>query len=635
MFETDYDELTQKDIDLLDAELERELAEAEADEAELNATAPSPDDFEATMNEYFDALEAEEGELKASAPSPDDFEETMDEYFASVDDEPEPISDDEIEQILSSREYYREQIQYVTHTHMTKEEAVDNKKKADGAYRTSDEDPLFAIHAVTFDELVELHESGMGFRRLPLESSLSKPGTRFVILDIDNGHKEDKWHPNITQENLTSMLAEIEGVQVGSTPFTIIAARRTKSTSGNPNKHHTFILVDKPIYSAEEYTRTHEELEIMLNSQFKKLRNIPEAQFIPRLTDPKCKSINHFFFGVCQAKSKTLLLNHYEFTPNLVPYEVPDEQHLEITDKRRHKEKPKPYVKTMPYSFEDWKAKTVPTSTSGLVEVLQKRGITDSTTIEVEYAFRASIPYNMKKGGKKENQYIPEGERWNSIGVFAIKLYSVWRSCNLYLSTHGYDVFTETELISSFTDYVNKAFEHTSDYKLGDALVSIHQLIKKFRGATDREYCDKYKRYACKKGRIIQNMVEDDRPLKTLLRCKEHCKIVSKTIAEQFAHGYKVTIPSRATMLEILKERLISESAFRKHLMILGYTLAFDTKVKSGRPRGSSSTSTEDAVMTKGTVVDGVFRYRGTLTSAERQYLYRKGLKVKKDNVQH
>ena len=88
-------------------------------------------------------------------------------------------------------------------------------------------------------------------------------------------------------------------------------------------------------------------------------------------------------------------------------------------------------------------------------------------------------------------------------------------------------------------------------------------------------------------------------------------------------------------MLEILKERIISESAFRKHLMLLGYTLMFDTKVKSGRPRGSSATSIEEAVMNKGTVVDGVFRYRGSLTSAERQYLFRKRYKVKKekDNI--
>ena len=607
MTDTNYDELTKKDLDILEAEIERILDEAEADEAELNA----------------------------SAPSTDEFEEMMAEYFGSIDEQ-EPLSDEELERIMSSRENYREQIQYVTQTHTTKEDAVDNKKKADGANRTSNDDPLFAIHDVTFDELVNLHEKGMGFRRLPLESSLSKPGTRIVILDIDNGHKNDKWHPDITPEELDSMCAAIEGIQVGSTPFIIIAIRRTKSTSGDPNKHHAFVLVDKPIYSAEEYTRIHEAMEALLNAQFKNLRNIPEEQFIPRLTDPKCKSINWFFFGVCQAESRKLLLNHYEFTPNLVPYEVPDEQHLEITDKRRHKEKPKPYVKTMPYSFEDWKAKTVPTSTSGLVEVLQKRGITDSTTIEVEYAFRASIPYNMKKGGSKAINYVPEGNRWNSINIFAIKLYSVWRSCNLYLSTHGYDVFTENELVSSFSDYINKAFERTLDYDTKNALTSIHQLVEKFRGASDREYCDKYKRYACKKGRIknLINLIEDGRPLKTLLRSKDHCQTVTKTIIDQFSHdNYKVTFPSRTTMLEILKERLISESAFRKHLMLEGFTLAFDTKLKPGRPRGSKATSTEDTVMAKGSVVDGVFHYRGNLTNAERQYLFRKGYKVKKDNV--
>lgn len=636
MFNTDYDELTQKDIDLLDAQLERELAEAEADKAELDATAPSPEQFEAMMCEYratIEAEEAENAELDATALSPDAFEILMNEYFTAVGDYPEPLTDEEIEQVLHSREFYHEQIQYVTQTHTTKDEAILNKKKADGSKRTSDDDPLFAIHEVTFDELVNLHEKGLGFRRLPLESDLSKPGRRIIVIDIDNGRPDDKWHPDITPNEVDLILAATKEVKLGSKHFAIIAFRRTKSTSGKQYKYHIFILVDKPIFSAEEYTRIHEELEAVLNAQFKKLRNIPKTDIIPRLTDPKCKSINWFFFGVCQHQSQKLLLSHYEFDSSHIQHYVPDEEHLEITDKRRHKEKPKLCVKQLPYSFEEWKARMVPTSTSGLVEVLQKRGISDSTTIEVEFAFRASLPYNMHKGGSKAINYVPEGKRWTSVGIFAIKLYSVWRSCNLYLSTHGYDVFSEEELVNSFTQYVNRAFEHTCDYNLSDALASIHQVIKKFRVASDREYCDKYKRYACKKGRIIRNLIEDKRPLQTTLRCKDHCRIVTKTIIEQFCHDYKVTFPSRTIMLEILRERLISESAFRKHLALLGYTLVFVTKVKAGRPRGSNSTSIEDAVMAKGTVIEEIFHYQGRLTSAERQFLFRKGYKVKKDNA--
>ena len=64
-------------------------------------------------------------------------------------------------------------------------QAILNKKKADGSKRTSDDDPLFAIHEVTFDELVNLHEKGMGFRRLPLDCDLSKPGRRIIVIDID------------------------------------------------------------------------------------------------------------------------------------------------------------------------------------------------------------------------------------------------------------------------------------------------------------------------------------------------------------------------------------------------------------------------------------------------------------------
>jgi len=586
----EYDDLTQQDLDLIVANHEQELAEEEAEMAELDANALSPDEFE-TM---------------------------MDDYLATLNDEPAPFTDEEIERILNSREYFLERIEYVTKTHTTKEEAVLNKRKADGCNRTSDDDALFAINDLTFDKIVELHAAGMSFRFIPLVSPLSNPARHTVILDIDNGRKKDPWHPNILPDELDSMLAQFQ------------AARWTRSTSGKPYKYHVFIWNEEPIRTADDYTRIHEKYELLLKSEFKRIRGIPESEEIPRITDPKGQSINCFFFGVSQEKSETILLTHHEYRNGIFPYDVPDEQHLEITKDRHHKEQPQPRKDRKPYSLDEWQARTVPTSTAGLIDFLQQRKLSDSTTIEVEYAFRATMPYNMHKGATKQTQCVQEGNRWNSINIFAIKMYSVWRSCNLYLASHEYETFTEDDLVSSYTEYVYKAFDATFDYSIKNACSAIHSVIRKFRDLSDRDYCEMHKRYACRKGRMLMNLLEDDRPLQTLLRGKKHCTSVTRTIIEQYGRNYKVIFPSRKVMLAIIHERNISESTFRKKVFMEGYSIEFTEKVNAGRPTGTASKSVEDSIMSKGTVVDGVFEYGGSLSRSERQFLYRKGLKIKK-----
>jgi Uri superfamily endonuclease len=650
MYEETNDYFTQQDIDILEADFERHLAETEAEMAELDANAPTPAEFESEMNEYLASLEddsesptdaelkrfiadyerhlaekeAEMADLDANAPTQAEFESDMDECLASLEDAPELPTDAEIEAILSTPEYHRETIEYVTHTHSSKEEALSNKKNADGYWRKSDNDPLFAMHDVTVYELMELHKKGMSFRWLPLECKYASPGRCMVMVDIDNGKPDDPWHPNITVDELKDMLSNL-GFALWST-----------STSGKPYKYHILFFMDKKVYTEAEYTEAHEEYERKLSNEFRRVRRIPEGEgipmlngILPRLTDPKCKSWNNLFYGVCQEKSEKLLLNHNEYRDGIIPYTVPDEQHLEITIDRLHKELPKPCESRMPYTFEEWTQRTVPTSTSGLIHVLNERGLTDSTTIKVDYAFRAYLPYNNRKGASKSSACVKEGNRFNCINAFALKMYAVWRSCNLYLGQHGYEKFSSDDLLQSFTGYVNKAFDSTWDFDTRKALCTIHGLIDKFKDASDKDYCDKYKRYACKRGRL-KNLLEDDRPLQTLLRSPDHCACMSKTLLERYGRNFVATFESRQVLLAILKEMGVSETTFKRYALIEGYSIKYTKVSKVGRPSGTQSAASAESVMSKGSVVDGVFQYVGSITSAERMWLRRHDIKKTK-----
>lgn len=91
MLEIESDEITQETIDKFIADFETKLNAAEADKAEQAENAPSPEQFEAMMEEYTAFIEAQIAELDANAPTPDEFEAFMNAYFFNEDDEPELI----------------------------------------------------------------------------------------------------------------------------------------------------------------------------------------------------------------------------------------------------------------------------------------------------------------------------------------------------------------------------------------------------------------------------------------------------------------------------------------------------------------------------------------------------------------
>ena len=104
MQEIESDEITQETIDKFIADFETKLNAAEADKAEQAENAPSPEQFEAMMEECAAFIEALNAELDANAPTPDEFETFMKAYLSNEDDEPELLSDEGIELIQNTRD---------------------------------------------------------------------------------------------------------------------------------------------------------------------------------------------------------------------------------------------------------------------------------------------------------------------------------------------------------------------------------------------------------------------------------------------------------------------------------------------------------------------------------------------------
>lgn len=96
MQEIESDEITQETIDKFIVDFE--ILKAEQAENE-----PTPDEFEAMMEECAAFIEALNAELDANAPTPYEFEAFTKANLSNEDDELEFLSDEEIELIQSFR----------------------------------------------------------------------------------------------------------------------------------------------------------------------------------------------------------------------------------------------------------------------------------------------------------------------------------------------------------------------------------------------------------------------------------------------------------------------------------------------------------------------------------------------------
>lgn len=538
----DYDDyepepLSDEEIDRIIAEYEREQAEEEAEEAERLANAPTPEEFEAMAN---------------------------------------------------SREHYAEAVQFVTSTHTSKQDGKTHKREASSGTAGG---ARFATAFFTFDELVDQHEAGMTFRKLP-EASIPNWDTRFLVMDFDNTAMEGHDPVNVTTDELDQMIDMCK-----------LTARYTHSGDRLDYHHHLFILLDTPVHNADEYKAVRDKTEDQLRTALEFLRH---TSALPRLTDPKLYS-QTTVFAPKQASEHIIKVTAWEISPDgKWTYGQPTE-HLERTN-----DFPMPRTtSTTDAAMRDY---LVPISSPQFARWLVIHGINQKERItDLEYDFRigGNLLKYMRPGATKATMPIREGTRHNTVNAFLLKLYAKARGYNVWLHDHGYDDFrfTDNDIIDSFKLYMTNAYEVGSGFELDTYVDDLKKLCTRHKNETDRDYCESIKRFIT--GR-------------TKFKTRHYVRDTAQEIIDRFkdADGV-VRFESVATRDALLHDEDVSLPTLRKVASLERIKVATGRKGGVRVGAGRKPSVTWESLNRKGSLVDGVFVYEGNLSPSEKKFLQR------------
>lgn len=516
--------------------------------------------------------------------------EEQEEYEEEMSDEDYELFDRE----ANSREHYAEPLQFVNVTHTSKQDGREHKKDAaSGAAGGA----RFCTAYFTFDELVDYHSKGMTFRRLP-ETAVQKWSTRFMVLDFDNKSMLDHDPVNVTTDELDEMIRMLN-----------LTARYTPSGDKLPYHHHLFILLDKPVCSAEEYKTVRDGLEQHLRTALEFLRGVSS---LPRLTDPRLYAQTTIF----APKQDT------EVTITKVTWEIDDEGRWSWGQPTEHLERtiecPKPrYTATNDSVFKDY---LVPLSTSQFARWLVIHGVSDKELLkDLEYDFRigGNILKYLRPGASKVSRPILVGERDATVSAFLLKLYAKTRSYNLWLSEHGHgDLrFTKKDVTDSFVHYLENAYVLGHKFALDPYVNELERRCDRFEGISDREYCELCKKWSTGRHEF---------------KTRRYVRDTAQELVDRFKDGDCVRFPSKEERDRILKENAVSLPTLRKMAGL--YRLSVVTGSRGGARSGSGrkpSVSWE-TLSSKGDVVDGVFYYVETLSPTEKKFIYNEGVKIKR-----
>lgn len=504
-------------------------------------------------------------------------------------------------------EEYSEPIQFVTLTHTTKEEGRKNKAEAASGVGKA----RFATSMFTFSELVYYHEKGMTFRRLPA-SAVQSWRTRILIMDFDNKSRPGYDPVNVTTDELDQMIHDLR-----------LKARYTSSGDRKQYHYHLFILLDNPITSDEEYVRVRDSMEQAFEDHLSYMRGYKNG--CPRLTDPALYA-QTTVFGPAQPVSTKIKL----------PWDDPTE-HLERTIKH-----PEPrFEQPMLQCFN-----TVPLSTAQFAKWLVEHGVLKEeklTDLEYNYRNMTTLPY-MRNGSSKDTSKIEVGNRNDKLQHFGFCLYSVARLYNVWLESHGRTdlLFTENDIISSFKFYVNRSYDtrmFNIEYYIQDFK---DRLFDAYKGLSNREYCE------LMKAKYPHHYSEN-----TNAKTRRYVASAAESIVRCFQQENTVKFASVAERDRILRDKCVSLNAVKAEAERLGLTVTTVQKPKGGsrvgagrkpsktvnetahepgRGRGRPATIGWDSLSSKGQLFDGVFYYTIKLSLAERKFINRQGLAIKKIN---
>lgn len=569
--DNDDDDITDEEINRIIEEHERQIAEEEAEEAERLANAPTDEEIQRQLDEYLDS---------------------MDDGY----DEPEMTDEDyeRFEQEANSREHYAEAIQFVNRTHTSKDEGRQNKAAAasgkEGGAR-------FATAFFTFDELVDYHAKGMTFRKLPEQASI-KWSTRYLVLDFDNKAMRGHDPVNVTEDELVDMIDKCR-----------LVARYTPSGDKKPFHFHLFVLLDDPVFSADEYKQVRDEHERRLRTALEFIRGVSA---LPRLTDPNLYS-QTTVFAPKQDKEAVITKTTWEIDAEGRWQYGNASEHLERTI-----DHPQPrYTADTDQLFRDY---LVPLSTAQFARWLVIHKVSDKELLkDMEYDFKigGNLLRYMRKGATKATKPILTGERDTTVSALMLKLYAKSRSYNLWLSTHGHDDlrFSDNDIVNSFQCYLENAYETGRGFGLAKYIDELTARCQKYASLSDREYCELVKKWSTGRHEF---------------KTRAYTRDAAQELIDKYKVGDTVKFASKDERDRVLKENSVSLATLRKMASL--YRLKVTSGSKGGARSGSGrkpSVSWE-TLSSKGDVVDGVYYYVEALSPTEKKFIYNEGLKIKR-----
>ena len=512
----------------------------------------------------------------------------------------EEMTDEEYERFqaeAASRENYAEPIQFITTTH---------KSKADGRQHKTDAasgklgGARFATAYFRYDELVDYHSRGMTFRKLP-EQYTRNWSTRFLVMDFDNKAQLGHDPVNVTTDELDEMIRMLG-----------LTARYTPSGDRQPYHYHLFILLDKDkeVHDAAEYVKVRDYHEERLRTALEFLRGVSS---LPRLTDPRLYA-QTTVFAPKQDEEVQIKKTTWEIdAEGRWSWGQPTE-HLERT-----KDNPQPRYTATDQAMRDY---LVPLSTSQFTRWLVIHNINEKELVkDIEYDFRigGNLLKYLRPGATKEAKPILYGERDLTVSALMLKLYAKARGYNVWLEDHGYSEhrFSDTDIVDSFKFYLDNAYQMGDGFVLDKYVSELERMCRVNKDKTDREYCESVKRWSTGRHEF---------------KTRSYVRDTAQELVDRFKDGDCVRFPTKEERDRILKENSVSLPTLRQMAGLYRLKVVTDRKSSGGQRVGSGrkGSVTWETLKDKGEVVDGVFRYVGTISPAEKKFLQREGIKIKR-----
>ena len=496
------------------------------------------------------------------------------------------------EEFMDTPEGYAEELQYVRTTHTSKEGARENKAFA-STYGN------WSTHMFMFDELSEMHRKGVTIRRLPPQPG-RKWSTRFLFIDIDNDAEKGHDAPNITKDELEQVLPTL-----GYEAYSL-----SESTSRNPYKWHIITFLTTPVRTSDEYDMAREDADGRLRKAIAELRGIKS---LPKLVDPTVKWQSSFY-GPYQEEEREVVFEDLDPSNGYITY-AKNMPHLERKLEAPTPRKPRTSVEAY---FKDTR---IPLTPPKFCVWLRKTGLATVERIDdLEYDFKLGggiLPY-LRPGKRKGVDQIEEGKRYNTISIFMLKLYAQARSYNLYLEEHGFGdrKFTDDNIVWSFEDYLQRAVEKIEGYDMEKHVKELRSLISSNADKSDREYLESVKEFASGRTRFKTRCYTSETAAKIcdeFLDCDGTVKFDSVEYRESYLRDQRVSLP---TLRKVASKR--------------GLKISCGNRGGARKGTGPKPSITWETLKSKGDVLNGVFYYTGELSSAEKKFIQREGLSVKK-----